>query len=84
MPETITCAQLASENGVTQLASNIDETDVSVGSKADLKPPMIDVRSSPGSGRSSGRWLRQLCATTGLMHRNNYSITSSARASNKG
>jgi hypothetical protein len=32
------------------------------GSKADLKPPMIDVRSSPGSGHSSGRRLRQLCA----------------------
>jgi hypothetical protein len=30
--------------------------------KADLKPPMIDVRSSPGSGHSSGRRLRQLCA----------------------
>jgi hypothetical protein len=49
------------------------------GSKADLKPPMIEVRSSPGSGHSSGRRLRQLCARM-RPHRNGRSGPVSWRA----
>jgi hypothetical protein len=43
-------------------AAEFNPIDVGSGSKADLKPPMIDVRSSPRSGHSSGRRSRQLCA----------------------
>jgi hypothetical protein len=49
------------------------------GSKADLKEPMIDVRSSPESRHSQTQRRGPLCATTGLMHRSKTIATRSPR-----